>query len=487
MKSIWILILLLALVALAYGVSALIGPQPPPPWEGPEYPPDYGPDCDHFDGEVPDCREEGVEITDKGVLTCVNVTLDLGCTVNVTFQWLNWSLYFDFWIEWAYAQDWWWGDIDWDSEPTWENDSFWFTYASWDGLSQSMTICEYNINVTCFTDNDYESEWFDWRVIGEFNCSGNFTNETCYFWFEAEECPISFIYPPSPNGSICPCCDAVCFTTINLYGHKVNISVYLKEENEESYHIINTYTNISNGTYCFCIDGLSDQLHAVGHTDANITAAVTNNWYNVSFAHFESVGIAGNPSEVFLPVDGHYTLYYWATCIDTSPAPAGHKMGFRMTQDGQEINGTYREIEFDKQQNQRQMMSFAHFYGYLGASIRFQYIVNALTVIMQEEGTWASHNTSAYAMIILEEPALYPMKYNTTYNWYVNVTDVVTDDYDVSDIFQFRTARDIDDCFCGNATDLEADLPFIYKTYIVGLLGLIGLAGLGFSRKRRRK
>ncbi len=43
----------------------------------------------------------------------------------------------------------------------------------------------------------------------------------------------------------------------------------------------------------------------------------------------------------------------------------------------------------------------------------------------------------------------YPMKYNETYNWYVNVTDTVTGGYKISNVYNFTTAEYIEECPCG--------------------------------------
>jgi len=63
-----------------------------------------------------------------------------------------------------------------------------------------------------------------------------------------------------------------------------------------------------------------------------------------------------------------------------------------------------------------------------------------------------------------------PMQYNTTYYWYVNVTDNMGFT-NQSNIFSFTTASNPDLCPCGGRGDIE-----VYDDY--GLLGIIGLIGL---------
>jgi len=53
----------------------------------------------------------------------------------------------------------------------------------------------------------------------------------------------------------------------------------------------------------------------------------------------------------------------------------------------------------------------------------------------------------------------YPVMFNTTYSWYVNVTDTVTNDSFDSDVFFFTTAEPVD-CPCG-----EEDLVSVVRSY----------------------
>jgi len=164
----------------------------------------------------PSHQEENVVITAKGVQTCIDIVIDTNCSANITFEWINYSLYFDAWLEWAEGQNWYdWESINWSTEPTYEDDSFWFNYYEEFNVNTSQTICMWNDNVSCYTENNWETTYFDWRVTANFTCGNATYNTTCYYWFEPEPCPISYIYPPSPNGTICPCCDAMCVTISN--------------------------------------------------------------------------------------------------------------------------------------------------------------------------------------------------------------------------------------------------------------------------------
>jgi len=271
-REVIILIAVLLLISLSNTAQGIYNVDPgdwiPP--GGPDYPPTghcYNESGDQWlddwiGNETPDNREIDVTVTAKGVQTCVDIIVPPGCVVNITFQWLNWSQYFDAWLEWAYAQYWWFEDwIDWDSEPTWENDTFWHNYSNWTALSHSQSLCEWNENVTCYTENDFVSEWFDWRVVANFTCGGVTYNTTCYYYFEPEFCPISYIYPPSPNGTACPCCAPMCINISNEYGHSMNVTVFRNDTMNETFYLVNKYIYVDNGTYCFCIDGHMDDMY----------------------------------------------------------------------------------------------------------------------------------------------------------------------------------------------------------------------------------
>ena len=182
-------------------------------------PGNVGGGCAHFNDPVPSNGERDVAIGPKGVQTCINVTVDAGCTVNVTFQWLDESAYQAAWLDWF---------LDWPyggPMPQWTDDEFWFNYSSWTGLQASQQLCEYNENVTCAVNGSWP--WRDWRVVASFVCAGpTYYNETCYYWFMAEDCPLFYIYPPWNATNVCPCCDAMCVGINNLHGHPMNLTIY---------------------------------------------------------------------------------------------------------------------------------------------------------------------------------------------------------------------------------------------------------------------
>jgi len=299
-------IALLAILLIASSAQG-IGGGNNPPWGGPQAPwceacwnesagwwewEGYNP---YLSNPSPDTFETDVTITAKGVQTCINLTLPSGCVANITFQWLNTTHYFNDWIVWRDAQDWVNWIINWSTEPTWDNDSYWLDYATWSGLNATQQLCMYNTNWTCRTINDWASGWDEWRVILNVTCGATTINYTCYYCFQPELCPLSYIWPPSPNGTACPCCSPMCFNISNENGNPMNITVYRNDSLDENFYQVNKYIYISNGTYCFCLDGHINnsiyypmQYDTVYHWYLNITDTVTGTISNSSIFSFRT-------------------------------------------------------------------------------------------------------------------------------------------------------------------------------------------------------
>jgi len=246
-------------------------------------------DISPYDGEY------DVTVDEKGVLVCANITPPQGCNISVQFQWLNYTHYYaDFFIwcdiqPWGDYWDWdeWIDDIDWQSLPDCYNDTYWENFSSiTENINQSTELCFYAENASCSIENDFTTEYFDWRINWSINCSGNITTGNCYYYFEPEICPvIQYIYPPSPNGTICPCCDTMCISVNNTEGHPMNITFYRNDTQFPDYYIVNQYTNVTNGTYCFCIDGhLNNSIYypmnfnEIYHWYVNITDTVDSDY-----------------------------------------------------------------------------------------------------------------------------------------------------------------------------------------------------------------
>jgi len=83
----------------------------------------------------------------------------------------------------------------------------------------------------------------------------------------------------------------------------------------------------------------------------------------------------------------------------------------------------------------------------------------------------------------------YPVRFNETYYWYVNITDTVTGISNESDIFVFHTAENRSDCLCGEElTAFIEDTDTIRDdTWIVGLIPVFMCIPFVFAMKQRKK
>jgi len=276
---------------------------------------------DHMSNPSPYNGEEDVEITAKGVQTCINITVDGGCTVNITFYWYNWT--------------------DWPAVP-----AHYEVYGYYPNISTSGRFCAYDVNVSCATEGDPFTEYHYWMVKANFTCQqGGASYETFYGYYKPQLCPLFYIYPPNNSTGICSCCDSMCIGITNELGHLMNLSFYRNDSQNLTYYVVNRYTMVPNGTYCFCIDGHIDDIY-------------------------------------------------------------------------------------------------------------------------------------------------YPMRYNETYNWYINVTDVVTGDYNISNIYNFTTAQNRTDCICLNSSNVSSlcdDCGKLGMPGVIGLVGIFGLLGYFLTTRKRRK
>ena len=423
--------------------------------------------------------ETDVNVTAKGVQTCADITIPTGCTGNITFSWLNQTEYYNAWLAWRNNTG---------PKPTTANHTY--TYYTWTNVNTSTTYCYENPNVTCSTENKW-NENFIWTVTLELNCSGKPSIFTETYSFKPEPCDVFYIYPPPFSTNICPCCSEICAGITNPRGHPMDIKFFIKEQNETCYNNIATFNSKYNGTYCFCFDGYDIQPHAVGHTRAEIIPLAINTWYNVTFQTFDSIGITGTPSEVIIPEDGHYSIDFFAICTDNNVNPFGDKIAFRFTRNGAEINSSYQELDFQKQDNLREVISLAHTILNKGDKINFQYIVNDVNIHIREDATWSSNNTSAYASIVRVDNYHIPIKYNQTYYWYINVTDTIDGTQYNSDIFTINTETDPENCLSGEEVSEQLTIHVDSATdrsqsYLIGGLLVLPLVFV-FLNKRRKK
>lgn len=432
----------------------------------------------YIDNHSPECGETDVVITAKGVQTCVDIWIPSGCYANITFYWLNWSL------------------------PGWQ------AYAEWDLATTTTTYCAWNDNVTCSIDGDIRT-LFIWRVVAEYNCPQQNYSWTSYSLcnFRAEECPLFFIHPDHNSTDVCPCCDTMCIGINNENGNPMNATIYLREIGG-SFYVANKYSNITNGTYCFCLSDTflepepepkgewigASGIQAPGVKPATLVKQGCSCAWEFSDNQEEEISFNVRiPAHINLsyPVnldigwssptaskECNWNLTYDITALDEDtsagceyyrdvlPVSSATTDGLTMTTfDITEIVAGDRCIHFNLERDGNDpndnLSDVAHLYG-----ICFRSYID-------------------YGHIILDAMKK-PMQYNTTYEWYINVTDMITGDYEVSDVFNFTTADNLSECPCGEdeidsqVVLVKRDMFLFFLTIAVAILIL-----LAFKKKKQ--
>jgi hypothetical protein len=237
------------------------------------YAPD--PECDHLTNPTPTNGETNVEITAKGVQTCITVTTPTDCTVNITFQWFDWHNFYNAWL--AYREG---------TGPCPDYHDYEHNFSSWTNINTTTTLCAWNDNVTCYTEG--HAPYFEWRVVTEYNCNDqNPETSECYYSFYPENCSIVYIHPATNSTNVCPCCDAMCANITNENGHPMNLTFHRNDSQTDNYYIVNQLINVTNGSYCFCIEGhnIKDIYHPMRFNSTytwyvNVTDTVTDTSYD---------------------------------------------------------------------------------------------------------------------------------------------------------------------------------------------------------------
>ena len=351
------------------------------------------------------------------------------------------------------------------------------------GGDPNGTYCTSNVS---WWNNNTCEQWWTWNVTVYDGVQT--TDET--YTFQNMPCVLSaYFYPMNQSTGICPCCDAICFGVGGLYTN-VNVTVYGREQGRPYFNIWNEYENITNNTYCFCMDTITPTIrpHAVFHKHTQMNVTVINTWYNVSsFMHGCGKDMVVNNDNIIIPSHGHYTIDYWAAVRDDDANPTGHKMGIRVTCNDVEIDGSYRELAFTNQGYEKHLTGNVHGEFFEGDIIKFQYIGDDTDQEIATHGTWSDDSICFYGFIRktgMEEH--HPLQYNTTYEWYIYAENYYNNSMNVtSGIYQFTTAEDVADCV---DTGTGETVFITWNTQsAVGLMGLAGLICIPILLKKRKK
>jgi len=296
---------------------------------------------------------------------------------------------------------------------------------------------------------------------------------TTTYTFSNTPCTFSgTVYPTSGSTDVCPCSSALCVDVTADYSF--NMTVYGREQGKKYWHIWNSYTNRTADNYCFCMDTIQPTVrpHAVLHRHTASAVTVINTWYNITFEHGNGSAMDIGTNYIVIPSHGHYTINYWAAVRDDDANPTGHKMAIRVISNDVEVDGSYRELEFTKQGKEQHLLSQVHNEYFEDDVVKFQYIGDDTDQEIATYGTWSDDNICCY--VFIEKTGTeenHPLMYNTTYEWYVNVSKFDNSSlYNETSVFSFTTTSDIADCACG-----EVGVSGGMMRDASGIVGLCGL------------
>ena len=146
----------------------------------------------------------------------------------------------------------------------------WVVFATDTNLANG-TYCHTNTNFSNYSTIYY------WNVT----VSNKESSTQSDIWHFTTRGPFSNIYPPDNSIDLCPCCDAMCVDIDNT--HNMNITIYRNDTQFETFYIINQFLNVSNNTYCFCLDGhINNSIYypmlynTTYHWYVNVTDVITN-------------------------------------------------------------------------------------------------------------------------------------------------------------------------------------------------------------------
>ena len=298
----------------------------------------------------------------------------------------------------------------------------------------------------------------------------------------------TWLYPYNNTYNICFCNATVGVELYHTGGDGMNITFYAREESNPYYNIWGEFLNVNNGTYIFHMDtiGATIPSHAVGHIHGHRSVPVAGQWYNITFDDGHEVHMEADYRNTTIPAYGMYTATYWASVQDSDVTPQGHIFAIRVICNGVEVEGSYRQYTFEKKDVGGVVIGDVHSLFYPGDNLSFQYLASDTDVRITGNGTYSTDNSSFYAYIERIDIAPHkPLKYNTTYFWYVNATEWEQEViYNRSKVFMFSSAWNFTNC----TTEASESGGWGTYSWIIGIVIAFSIFGIisfiGFINKR---
>lgn len=346
------------------------------------------------------------------------------------------------------------------------------------------TYCTSNVS---WWNDDCGVIW-TWEVYVN---DGRGTSSTTTYTFYNAPCTFSgSIYPATGATDVCPCCDAICVDV--TAGYNFNMTVYGREQGDTYFSIWNAYTNISADEYCFCMDAITptNRPHVVVHSHTQQAVTTLGLWQNVTFDDGMAIDIEVDivTGTITILSHGMYTATYWAAVHDDDANPTGNKMAIRIYYNNDsELDGSYRELEFTKQGKEQHLSGFFHGEFYEGDTLCFQYVGGDTDQHIDTHGTWSDDDISFYAYVEkIDMEESHPLMYNTTYEWYVNVSKFDNSSlYNETGVFSFTTASNYSEC----VDDVGGGVNRGNSMWVIGLCGLFSfpLSYILYIKLNRRR
>ena len=336
------------------------------------------------------------------------------------------------------------------------------------------TYCTSNVswwNDTC------DTVW-SWVVYVN---DGRGESSTTTYTFTNAPCTFSgTVYPASGATGICPCSDGLCVDVTASYNF--NMTVYGRIQGATYWNVWNKYIDIGADEYCFCLcPNLYVPAYVYHHTNYSKAVGSAGTWYNIQFpdSHhsIKNINFTITNNDTFrILYDGEYRMAYRISTDDSQPTPTSESYG-RIIINGDEVHGTLQSKGMSRQNAISSVSAHVIEYLYVDDEVQLQFTADATTVTLRSHTSYGDVPSSAiFSISRLADDEQRPMQYNTTYEWYVNVSKFDNSSlYNETSVFSFTTAVNRTDCLSGSTDECDVGGGRYNYISIIGLCGLFGI------------
>jgi len=324
----------------------------------------------------------------------------------------------------------------------------------------------------------------DWSWVVYVNDGRGESSSTTYTFSNA---PCTFsgtVYPASGATGICPCGDALCVDVTAPYNF--NMTVYGRIQGATYWNVWNKYIDIVADEYCFCLcPSLYVPAYVYHHTNYSKAVGSAGTWYNIQFPDphhsVKNINFTITNNDTFrILYDGEYRMAYRISMDDSQASPTSESYG-RIIINGDEVHGTLQSKGMSRQNAISSVSAHIIEYLYAGDEVQLQFTADATTVTLRSHTSYGDEPSSAiFSISRLADDEQRPMQFNTTYEWYVNVSKFDNSSlYNETSVFSFTTAVNRTDCLSGSTDECDGGGGGKYN--YISIIGLCGLFGIPIS------